>query len=67
MANDAVDAAVEHMQPAGGNARSQLVRRHTQPGELGQGDDTVMARGKRGDRPVEPTRSSFRGHIPEKD
>ena len=64
--DDAVDAAVEPVQPSRRNTRAQLVPAHAESDELGPCDYAVLAFRKRRDGHVKPTRSTFRGHIPQK-
>jgi hypothetical protein len=63
---DAVDTAVESVQPARGNPRAQRVPAHSKLGELDPRHHTVLPLRQGSHRQIEPTRSSLWGHIPQK-
>jgi hypothetical protein len=63
---DAVDTAVESVQPARGNPRAQRVPAHSKLGELDPRHHTVLPLRQGSHRQIESTCSSLCGHIPQK-
>jgi hypothetical protein len=64
--HDTVDAAVKAVKPPRGKSRAQLVPAHPESQELGPCDYAILALRERRDGQVKPTRSTFRGHMPQK-